>query len=390
MRGKTGTSNQWNVMLNGVALLVTLFTGIASAQNPPQNSPQNPVSSAAAVSSVAARNNEALQLVREGRDKEAEELYRAAWAASDDDLTRAKIASNLGELYRRQDRYSEAEHMYRSALQWRQKNLPAESIEVAYSLNNLGEIFRVEGRDWEARNLMETAARNLQQFHADAPGLPIILSNLSVMLCRFGEFERAEEFLRFALICYEKRQATLSHEYAVTLTNLGQVLAAKNELNAAALLYEQAIGILEHVDPPAKSALAGALANAGELYERMGRCDEARQAEERALNLLNPAGDVLLHAQILQNLGNIVASSGKPADSVPYFEQSLMIHEKTLGAEHPATASLLLDYASASQRAGNKSLSRKLRKRAQDLLARLRRQSSSQMTVSLRDLREDH
>jgi tetratricopeptide (TPR) repeat protein len=142
----------------------------------------------------------------------------------------------------------------------------------------------------------------------------------------------------------------------------------------------------------ARTELASALAGCGELYQRLGCPDNARQAEERALDLLPPTGNAPLRAQILRNLGNIVAAGAQPADAMPYFEQSLVIHEKTLGLEHPATAALLLDYSSATQRAGMKSLSRKLRRRAQDLVVSLRTQSLThlslgQMTVSLRDLR---
>jgi hypothetical protein len=105
------------------------------------------------------------------------------------------------------------------------------------------------------------------------------------------------------------------------------------------------------------------------------------------LELLHPSGDEVLRAQILRHIGNIVAIAGRPADSLPYFEQSLVIQEKTLGEEHPATASLLLDYSSATLRAGQKSLSRKLRKRASDLLARLNSRSTEEMTVSVSALR---
>ena len=84
--------------------------------------------------------------------------------------------------------------------------------------------------------------------------------------------------------------------------------------------------------------------------------------------------------------------------SLPYFEQSLVIRDnfrarqgfrarKAFESEHFTTAALLLDYASATERAGRKPLSRKLRKRAEDLLGRINHQSPSQMTVSLSDLR---
>lgn len=335
-----------------------------------------------------AQNNRAVQLSRERRGAEAEGLYRAALqAVSGDDLAGAKIASNLGELYRNEDRYADAERLFHQALEWRRKLLPETSLDLAYSMNNLGEIYRAEGRDWEARNLMETAAHNLQLFHPDAPGLPIVLSNFAIALCRFQEFEKAEELLRSALTVHQRLHNTATVQYAVTLTDLGEVLAARNQFQDSAPLYEAAIGIFEKTGT-ARTYLAAALADQGELYRHLDRLEDAREAELRALHLLDPDGDAVLRAQILRNLGNIVAGGTKPADSVAYFQQSLKIQEKTWGTGHPDTPGLLLDYASATQRAGNKSLARKLRKRAQELLARLRSQSLPQMTVSLRDLRD--
>ncbi len=335
-----------------------------------------------------ARNNQAVRLAREGQDAEAESLYRSALeGAKEDEIASARIATNLGELYRREDRYSDAERMFHQALLWRRKNLPESSEDLAYARNNLGEIYRVQGRDWEARNLMESAARSLELFHPEAPGFPVVLSNFAVVLCEFREFERAQESLRSALAAYERLHSTSSPEYALTLADLGEVLEAQNQLLAAEPLYEQAIGIFESAGPEARMDLAATLADQGELYQRLERPEEARETEQRALQLLRPHGAALLRAQILRNLGNIVADGSKPADAAPYFQQSLTIQEKTLGADHPATAGLLLDYASATQRAGNKSLARKLRKRAKDLLDRLGRQALPAVTVSLRDLR---
>ena len=358
-------------------LLATLLTATVGAQTAPQDQ----------LLVAAARNNEAVQLASQGPVEEAERLYLAALDARfDDDLARAKIRNNLAALYQREDRYDDAERLFRSVLEWRQKNLAAGSIQVAYSLNNLAEIYRIEGRAWEARNLMESALRSLKQFHPDAPGLALILSNLAIVLCRFSEFDKSEELLREALVFYEQRN-TGTRDYAITLSNLGQVLELKNELEAAAPWYERAIGILERLGPSADTDLAATLANTGTLYQRLHRIDEGRQAELRALQLLPPEGDALLRSQILRNMGNLVADAGNAADALPYFEQSLGLQEKTLGSYYPATAELLLDYSHASLQAGNKPLARKLRKRAMELLARLNSQSTEHLTVSLSDLR---
>jgi tetratricopeptide (TPR) repeat protein len=353
-------------------ILLVLFGEASSAPNP----------SAAA----EAQNIAAVRLASEGRYEEAEGLFRAALGAKyDDDLIRAKIAQNLGSIYQRQDRYRDAESMFRLALQWRQKNLPAASVEIAYSLNNLADMYRIEGRNWEAQSLLETAVRSVQQFHPDAPGLPRILNTLALVRNNFNQFDEAEELLRAAMVLCQ-RQGTTTLEYGVTLNNLGQVLQTRNDLNAAASLYAQAIAIFGNLGTQATGYLASALANSGMLYLHLGRIEEALQAEQRALGLLRPTGNEALRATILRNLGIIAASRGSAADSLHYFEESLTIQEKILGAEHPGTADLLQDYASAAMRAGNKSLSRKLRRRAKELLARLSRQSPEDLTVSVRAL----
>jgi tetratricopeptide (TPR) repeat protein len=355
-------------------VVLILFGGIAWAQNH--------------LAEAIARNNEAIGLVDEGRFVDAERLYRSALDGKyDDDLNRAKIANNLAALYQREDRYSDAERMFRAALQWRQKNLPDSSVEVAYSLNNLAEMFRVEGREWEAGNLLDTSVQSLQQFHPDDPCLPLILSNLASVRCFFGKFDEAETLLRSALSSYEKQKGVASWEYGITLNNLGRVLQSKNELPAAEDLYRQAVSVFEPLGAQARPYLATTLSNAGVLYEREKRIAEAQQTDQRALGLLRPTGDEPLRATILRNLGNLVANTGSAANALPYFEKSLAIQEKTLGVEHPATAALLRDYASAAMRAGDKSLSKKLSGRAKAVLERLSRQSPKDLTVSISDLR---
>lgn len=350
------------------------MSGVVWAQNP--------------LAEAIARNNWASVLADEGRFEEAEGLYRAALGARyDDDLTRAKIAHNLALLYQRQDRYQDAERWLRRVLQWRQEGLPAGSIEIAYSLNNLAEIYHVEGRDWEARNLLEAAVRSLHEFHPDAPNLALILSNLAAVRCRFKEFEEAEALLREASLLYEKQQGTASRDYGITWNNLGRVFQSRNQIEEAGASYEQAIHIFEQLGPKGRSSLATALANIGTLYEQQNRIADAKRAEQRALELLRPTGDELLRATILRNLGKILAGAGNAADSLPYFEEALRIQDKTLGSEYPASAGLLLDYASATLRAGDKSRYRKLQKRAQELAARLNHQSPEELTVAVQALR---
>jgi len=353
-----------------------LFSAFAFAQDP--------------LAAATKLNNQAQELAGQGRLQDAEEMYRSALDVKCDDLSRAKIANNLAWLYRREDRYADAEKTLRRALQWRQKNLPPNSVDIAYSLNNLADVYRIEGRDWEARNLLESAVRILRDSHPDAEGFSVIVSNLAVVLTKFHEFDRAEDLLSEALKGSERQHGAMSREVGIAANNLAQVLRSKKHPEDAAALYARAAHIFETLGPDAASELAVALANTGQLLEEQHQCLEAKQIEQRALDLLSADGNAPLRAAILQNLGNIVVSSGNPSAALPYFEQSLDIQEKAFGAEHPATVRLLLDYAAAMLRAGQKSLAHKLKKRAEELYARLQSAAPGQFTVSVNALREEH
>jgi tetratricopeptide (TPR) repeat protein len=357
------------------AFLSLLLAGMAWAQDP--------------LDKATKLNNQALALTQEGRFQDAESLYRSALAIeSGNELDRAKIADHLARLYRRQDRYPEAEQAFRRALQWRQKNLPPTSVEIAYSLSNLADVYGIEGRDWEARNLLETAVRILRDFHPDARGFSTIMSNLAVVLSELHEYDQAEDLLRKALNDSERQHGAASREVGIAANNLAQVLRAKNDLQDAAAMYARAVGIFETLGPEGATYLASTLANIGQLLEQQHQIDEAQQTEQRALDLLSSGGNGPLRATILQNLGNMVAGSGNPAGSLPYFAQSLNISEKALGSEHPSTVRLLFDYAAATLRAGQKSLARKLQKRAEEMRARLKSEAPERFTVSLGSLRD--
>ncbi len=80
-------------------------------------------------------------------------------------------ANNLGELYRLQGRYAEAEPLYKRALAIKEKVLGPEHPEVATSLNNLGlllnysVLLRATDRSDEAER-MEARAKAIRAKHA--------------------------------------------------------------------------------------------------------------------------------------------------------------------------------------------------------------------------------
>lgn len=355
----------------GLAIVVM---GLAAAESPQEEATR--------------LNNEAARLANVGKYDDAERSYRAALSIkSVDNFTQAKVSDNLAVLYQALDRFPDAEQMYRRALELRRKSSPPASPEIAHSMNDLAQIYWTEGRYWEARNLLSDAVK-LEEAHPDDPKLPLILNNLAVIQTDFHEYRKAEELLRRTLSACEDLHGPGSIEFAIALNNLAQVLESQKDYAQASPIFQKAVGILENLGPRAARDLAGTLANLGHMYHQQNRNEEAERTELRALALAdsNPPLDAPLRATILQNLGNIVSGRGAAEASLPYFEQSLAIRQKTLTPAHPAIISLLLDYAKATLRAGRKSLSKQLHKQAQQLAEQRSREDISQFSISVNAL----
>ncbi len=336
-------------------------------------------------------NNEGARLYAGQHFAEAERLYRAALALETrDDLRAAIIAGNLGTLYKRLDRYADAERSYKQALELRRRALPPNQPELAYSFNNLADIYRIQGRYWEARNLTLAAVHSLEQADPKDPEMPILLSNLGVIERYLHNPAEAEQRLQDALMLAERLEGPDSKVAALALNNLAQILEDVQEYDEAEVLYTRAVPILEKLGPVHTQDLAIALSNFGRMQSRVGRFEEAKQSEERALALIDgcaPSSN-LVRAQILHNMGNIAAAEGRPADALTHFEKALMLDQKLLGDAHPSVADILWDYSAAALKAGNKSLSTKLAKRAERIWTRQNRSNPERFAVDVNALRD--
>ena len=327
-------------------------------------------------------NNDAAALYADGKFDDAERLYHAALAViGNDHVTAATIASNLAALYKRSNRLPEAEQQYRQALDLRRRHLPSVRPEIADSMNNLAEIYRLEGRYWEARDLTEAAVRALEQADPGSPDMPVFLNNWAGLERDLQNPGRAEQLLEEAYTLAEKSSSPDSGSLAIVLNTLAQVRTDKHQYAEAEQLYRRASPLFEKAGR--MNELAVAMANLGRAQLYLGRAAEARQTEVRALALVNGEihPDELLQAAILRNLANVAATEGDVPDALQYFELALRAQERILGPRHPLLADVLLEDAAAASRAGEKSQARKMRKRAGLLAAQRQRDDLSRQTV---------
>jgi tetratricopeptide (TPR) repeat protein len=113
----------------------------------------------------------------------------------------------------------------------------------------------------------------------------------------------------------------------------GRYLEAVNYAQAA-LKEAEAFGAQD-------SRLATSLHNAGELYTRLERYDEAERLLQRALSIREKASENAEAARTICALGKLNQGRGNRDKAERLYRQSLAIREKVLGRDHPDVAESL-------------------------------------------------
>ena len=240
----------------------------------------------------AARNayDEALGTCR-GLDRSQPGAYTAdvAWILNN----LGNVLSVLQELGAARNAYEEALTLYRG-LDRAQPG--AYTPEVSRTLNNLGNVLSVSQELGAARNAFEEALAICRELDRGQPGTHTIgiagtLNNLGNVLSDLRELGAARNAYEEALaICRELCHAqpgVYTADVARTLNNLGNVLGALKELTAARNAHEEALAIrrgMDRAEPAAYRAdVASTLNNLGAVLHDLTELGAARAAYEEAL-----------------------------------------------------------------------------------------------------------
>jgi len=280
---------------------------------------------------------------------EAEPLYRRAIKIREKTLGPdhpdvAATLNNLGDLYRAQGKNEEAEPLYKQSLAIYEKVLGPENPEVATTLNNLAELHRAHCKYEEAEPLYKRSlaikAKALGPWHLD---VATTLKNLAGLYRAQGKYEEAEPLYKQSLAIYEKAQGPWHPYVATTLNNLADLYRAQGKYEEAEPLYKQSLAIYEKALGPEHPDMAAPLGNLAELYRAQGRYEEAEPLHKRSLVIkektLGPEHHFV--ATTLGNLALLYEAQGKYEEAEPLYKRFLATKEKVLGPEHHFVATTL-------------------------------------------------
>lgn len=248
-----------------------------------------------------------------GRLDDAERIYaenqsRAARFGNDVPLS---ARHNLASLRRRQGRYTEAVAAHRAILEEVRSKHAEGDRRTLVAKSSLAMALQDTGGFEEAEQLLrETLSGRLQLEGEDDLDTATAQSNLAACLIDVDRFDEAEALLATARATYVSRVGE-SHGHTIAL-----------DTHRVEVLRQQ---------------------------ERYGEAEAlARELLERATSHLG-AGQRLTE-NVVQLLGGVLLSAGRPDEALPYFERALAYREDALGADHPDTLASLLQKSLALRR----------------------------------------
>jgi tetratricopeptide (TPR) repeat protein len=228
----------------------------------------------------------------------------------------AQTLNNLGNVYRKQGKWQEAISAYEQSLSTFRELGDVRS--VAQTLGNLGNVYSDQGKWQEAISTYEQSLSTFREL-GDVYGVALTLGNLGLVYSDQGKWQEAiaayEQSLKI------KRKLGDVHGVAQTLGNLGNVYRQQGNWQQAIASFEQSLQTFRELGDV--HDVAQTLMNLGSVYLQQGRWQEAITAYEQCLQTFRELGDVHGVAQTLTNLGLVYANQGKWQEAIAFYEQSL-------------------------------------------------------------------
>ncbi|MGB6298160.1 MAG: CHAT domain-containing tetratricopeptide repeat protein [Rivularia sp. (in: cyanobacteria)] len=294
-------------------------------------------------------NREVVRLAGEGDIRQAISITKKAIK-----LTREKIGehkaladslNNLAELYRIQGNYPEAQPLLIESTEMRKRLLGENHPDVAQSLNNLAAFYVIQGNYSEAEDYFFQAL-DLWKIHLgeEDEEIATILNNIAEVYREQGRYAESEKMHIKALNMRQSLFGEKHSDVAQSLDNLATIYENQARYQDAEKIHLQALAMRKKLLGEEHWNVAASLNNLAALYNSQGRFTEAENYYNQAFELCKKCLGNDEHpsiAIILNNLGGISENLGRYADAERIHLQALEIRKAIFGKEHLEVAQSL-------------------------------------------------
>jgi serine/threonine-protein kinase len=323
---------------------------------------------------------------RELLDQGAEKVLREL---KNQPEVQAKLLDTIGQLYQSIGLYDREQPLLEEALKLRRQALGGESLDVATSLNHLGEVARVKDDYAKAELLFrEALAMRLKLLGRERAEVAESMNNLGRALVDRGNFDEAESLLREALALYRKLLGAERPEVANCLTGLGRLMGETGKFHEAELLYRQAMTMRRKLYGDENPSVAHSMNNLGMMLQEQGdlKGAEAMYREGLAIRRRLLGDEHPEVAMSLANLGCVSQDLGKYDEAERLYRQVLALRRNLFGEEHPRLATTMNYLATLLRDRGDYEESEALFRQSLAMRRRLLGDEHRDVGTSLRDL----
>jgi CHAT domain-containing protein/Flp pilus assembly protein TadD len=243
--------------------------------------------------------------------------------------TTANSMSNLGRVLDLQGKYAEAERMYRQSLAVREKALGRDHPDVATNLNNLAKVMQDLGKDQQI-GVSEARARA-------RAGAAV------------GALTEIENLYRRALAIQDRSLGREHPATALTLSNLGGLLAVRGDFAQAETMQRAALGTMEKVFGEQHPDTAAVLTSLALALDNQGKIVEAEATYKRAIDVSRRTGNPRALLVNAANLGYALAKRGRYREALPYYKEAVetvdFLYSQTRGYSEETRAAFLQQFS---------------------------------------------
>lgn len=237
-------------------------------------------------------------------------------------------------------RYAEAELLYQRLLHIQEQRLGPEHFEMAYSLNNLADLYHQQGKYAEAEPLYWRALHIFEQWLGpEHPQVTDPINNLANLYRDQGKYAEAKPLYWRALSILDPKKASWHPKVASFLCSLAKLYYLQGKYAEAERLYRRALAICEQQFEPEHPQVTYPLNGLADLYRQRGEYMEAEQFYQRALHIREQALGVQHPetAKTIHGLAWLREAQGNHEEAKSLYTRALAICEQALGAHHPQT-----------------------------------------------------
>ncbi len=258
----------------------------------------------------------------------------------DEPELRAVLLGAIGQVYRQQSRFAEAEPLLRECLALRRLHLPSDHRLTGVAANNLALPLRGLGQYVEAEELLLEAVR-IRRLHSpdDHQKLASMINNLAGVEKELGKHDEAVAHYQEALDMKRRLSEDFdARKLALSVKNLGTGLRAAGRLDEAEVVLRQALDALE-----GERDRAGVELHLGGTLRELGDLAESRKRLESALAVYglkdSRSDDVLLELALLDHVeGHLDVAEER-------LRRVLEMRREHSGDEHPDVGKALVALA---------------------------------------------